>query len=182
MVAERFRIVFTPGLWELYVDYVGGNVEESEPFYELSPGTGNEPIETHKDFVSEIAGKPSNAKNGAIFRNPETGEITTDDTPGMWQFDRFSVLKSDGTLNDFAGQEAYICQNNTVWTKSWVRRSAPPAKKIRIEAPDGPNPDYGGDTNWLCMPVAYTKRGNVFSCAARWIASGPRGWNPTVYG
>lgn len=181
MVAERSRITFSPGLWRLSVDYAGSNEEESVPQYELSPGTGNESIEVHDRFLSHLAGKPSAPLNGAIFRNPETGEVTTSDEPGTWQFDRFSVLLGDGTLNPFAGQEAFIAQNNTVWTKSWTRRSAPSSYKVHIGAPDGPNPDYGGATNWLALPIAYTLRGNVYSCRAQWIASGPRGWNPLVY-
>lgn len=180
LVAERFRITFTPGRWRIAMDYVGGFVEDSEPQFELSPGTGNEPIETHKSFLA-LAGKPSAPQNGAIFRNPESGAVTQDDTPGMWEFDRFSLLLAGGAANPFAGVEQYISQNNTVWTKSWTSRRAPTATGVRIAAPDGPNPDYGGDTNWLAMPVAYTQRGNVFSCTARWLASGPRGWNSVIY-
>lgn len=181
LVAERFRIIFTPGRWTVSVDYVGANADDTDPQYELSPGTGNEPIEAHDKFLSTIAGKPSAPLNHAIFRNPETGEISTDDAPGMAVFDRFSVYKPDGTLNPFAGQEMFISQNNTVWTKTWTRRSKPAAHKIRIGTPDGDAPDYGGGTNWLELPIAYTKRGRVYSCTARWIASGPRGWNPIVY-
>lgn len=181
LVAESFRLVFAPGLWKLYVEYAGANRDVSEPTYDLSPGTGNDPIETHSRFLSHLAGKPSAPKNGAIFRNPETGEVTKEDEPGAYQFDRFSVLLAGGNLNPYAGLESYICQNNTVWTKSWTQRSAPTSHPVRIGAPDGPAPNYGGDTNWLELPVAYTKRGNVFSCVAQWLASGPRGWNPVVY-
>lgn len=181
LVAERFRITFTPGRWTTAVDYVGTNLDDSKPQYELSPGTGNEPIEAHDKFLATLAGKPSAPLHGAIFRDPETGAVSTDDTPGMAVFDRFSVFLADGTLNPFAGQEQFISQNNTVWTKTWTRRSAPTAHKVRIANPDGNAPNYGGATNWLALPVAYTERGNVFACTARWIASGPRGWNPIVY-
>ena len=181
LVAERFRLAFERGLWRLSVEYAGAHREETEAQYELSPGTGNEPIETHDRFLSHLAGKPSAPLNGAIFRDPESGMVTRDDTPGKWQFDRFSVLETSGALNPFAGQEAFISQNNTVWTKSWTRRSPPSAYKVHIMEPDGPNPNYGGATNWLALPIAYTKRGNVFACRAQWIASGRRGWNPLVY-
>lgn len=179
-VAERFRLSFSAGLWSCAVEYVGGSVESSEPQYELSPGTGNEPIETHDKFLSVLAGRPSAPLNGAVFLDKD-GNVTTSDTPGIAEFDRFAMYLTDGGLNPYAGQDAYIAQNNTVWTKSWTRRSAPTSNGVCVEAPDGPNPDYGGDTNWLAMPVAYAKRGNVYSCTARWIASGPRGWNPAVY-
>lgn len=181
LVSERCRLIFSPGLWKLSVDYVGANADETEPQYELSPGTGNEPIEAHDRFLSELAGKPSAPLNGAIFRDPESGEITASDVPGTWEFDRFSVLKADGTLNPFAGQEEFISQNNTVWTKTWTSRTKPESYRVSIRDPDGDAPDYGGDSNWLALPIAYTKRGLVFSCRAQWIASGRRGWNPDVY-
>lgn len=179
-VAERFRLSFSAGLWVCSVEYVGGNVGESEPQYELSPGTGQEDIETHPDFVSVLAGKPSAPLHGAVFLD-KFDNVSTDDTLGIAMFDRFSSHLEGGSLNPYAKIDAYLCQNNTVWTKTWTRNSPPPSTGIRIATPDGPNPDYGGASNWLAMPVAYTKRGNVYSCTARWLASGPRAWNPNIY-
>lgn len=173
LVAERFRLVFSPGLWRLSVEYVGANVNSTEPQYELSPGTGNEPIETHKDFEETLAGKPSAPLNKAVFRDEVTGFETEDDALGI-----FSHFKAG---SDLAGLAQYITQNNTVWTKTWTQRAKPATGKVKISSPEGPSPSYGGSMNWLEMPVAYTLRGNVYSCSQRWVASGPKGWNPLVY-
>lgn len=173
LIAERFRVVFEPGLWKVYVDYVGCNVDASEPQYELTPGTGNEPIQIHDRFESVLAGKPSAPLNGAIFRDSISGEVTHDDDLG--EFDRFAAD------SPYAGLESFIAQNNTVWSKSWTQRSKPASTPVRISNPSGPAPDYGGSYNWLEFPVAYTKRGNVYSCTQRWMSSGPKGWNTVVY-
>ena len=143
-----------------------------------SPGTGNEPIVTHDRFLSELGGKPSAPLNGAIFRDPVTGEISTDDATA--EFDRFALMIG-GLRNPLAGVDSYICANNTVWTKSWTSRTKPTVHPIRISNPEGPAPDYGGSSNWLELPTAYTLRGNVYSCVARWLASGRGGWNNIVY-
>lgn len=181
LMSERFRLTFSPGLWTVSVDYAGmsASYEDASPAqYDLSPGTGNEPIETHPKFVTDIGGKPSDPKNGARFRHYETGAETEDDALGV--FDEFKLIV-DGLKNPYAKGEAFIAQNNTVWTKSWTQRTKPDSYGVKIATPDGPYPDYGGDTNWLAMPIAYTQRGSVFTCTAKWIASGPGGWNATVY-
>lgn len=179
-LAERQRVNFTPGLWTVYIDYAGANVEETEPVYELSPGTGNEPIETHDKFVSTLAGTASSPKNGAVFVNGD-GEKTTDNELGV--FDRFSHTVSGGAFNPFSGVKEYITANNTVWTKSWTRKNAPSAgtRIIKIAEPDGPNPSYGGKYNWLEMPTSYVKRGGAYACETRWLLSGRAGWNTEIY-
>lgn len=178
-LAERQRVSFTPGFWTVFIDYAGCVDEETEPVYELSPGTGNEPIETHDKFVSDIAGKPSDPKNGAVFVNAN-GDRTTSDLLGV--FDRFSHT-IDGLRSPFSGVTDYISANNTVWTKSWTSKSAPSASSriVKIATPDGPNPDYGGSYNWLEMPTSYTKRGGAYSCQTRWLLSGRAGWNEVIY-
>ena len=179
--SEKFRVKFGLGFWYVSVDYAGmaGSLDESIPQYELNPGTGNDPIETHKDFL-KLAGKPSAPANGAIFRDPATGEVTKQDKVGKWRFDRFSVYVH-GEHNELAGCEQYINQNNTVWTKSWTSRKRPTSKGVQIKDPPGDAPRYGGNYNWLAMPVQYTMRAQVFSCQARWLGSGPRGWSKLVY-
>lgn len=173
LFAEKFRLSTNPGLWRVSVDYVGASVDSSEPQYELSPGTGNEPIQTHKDFIATIAGTPSSPKNGAIFRDPVSGEISTDDD--LAEFDRFALS------SELAGTDSYIAQNNTVWTKSWTQKSKPTSHGVRINNPPGNAPDYGGSYNWLELPVGYTVRGRVYSCQQHWVCSGPKGWKSIVY-
>jgi len=176
---DRRRIVMSPGLWKVYVDYAGmeDDRDETEPTYEFSPGTGTEQIETHPDFYTIIAGPPSgpNPHTKPIYRDPVTGYISTDNATA--EFDRFSL---SGTL---AGVESYIVQNNTIWTKTWVRKSKPVTDPIKIvdKPPGADAPDYGGNYNWLELPLRYSLRGIVYSCSQSWQCSGPKGWHPLVY-
>lgn len=179
---EKRVVRFTPGFWQVFCDYAGCEVEESEPVYDFNPGTGNEPIETIDNFVSQVAGKPSAPINGAIFRDPETGAISTNDDTGV--FDRFSIMK-DGEPNPWAGLVEYLAANNTSWTKSWTRRSQPSGAGRPLQVvntPPGREPSFdGANYNWLQLPVAYTQRGRAYDCRQVWLLSGPRGWNRIVY-
>ena len=125
-----------------------------------------------------IGGKPSDPLNGALFVDGNTGDETTSDLTGV--FSKFALLV-DGARNPLAGVTSYISQNQTTWKKSWVQKAKPSGGKVKISSPSGNPPSYGGDTNWLEMPVAYTKRGNVYSCSQTWLASGPAGWHPDLY-
>jgi hypothetical protein len=180
---ERRVVRFEKGFWLVLGDYAGCEVEESEPAYDFNPGTGNEPIVTHDDFLTKIGGKPSAPLNGAIFRD-QSGNVTTDDAEGS--FDRFKLLKDDGTLNPWAGTEEFLTANNTVFTKSWTRRTKPAgaSKPLQVvdQPPGGKAPTFdGANYKWLEFPVAYSVRGSAYDCRQMWMLSGPRGWNRVVY-
>lgn len=181
---ERRQVRFDPGWWVVLCDYVGCEVEETEPTYDFNPGVGSEPLEILPNFVTDIAGKPSAPLNGAIFLDEE-GNLTEDDTKGV--FDRFRVLKADGSPNPWAGAESFLTMNNGVYTKSWVSRKKPSGltgaeKPLTIvTSPPGPEPNFGGNYNWLRFPPAYTKRGGIYDNRQSWLASGPKGFNTVIY-
>lgn len=183
LAMEKMRLKFTPGLWKIFTSYAGVQDEISEPVYELNPGVGNEPIQTHKDFVKTLAGTPRRPLNGAVFVDPQTGLVTKDDTPGKFEFSRFSVLHPKGQQNPFAGLESYLEANNTVWVKSWTRRLKPAvsgrALKIVADPPGQPGSFPGHD--WLEFPPTFVKRGGAYACQQQWLLSGPKGWLKPVY-
>lgn len=192
LTAEKIRLAFTPGLWTVYVDYAGfpeGSGDESDPYYELSVGVGTEPIETHPDFGTVLAGTPAKPENGAVFVNPKDGIVTISMVPGNYEFSKFAEFsgeegdKIEG--NPYAGLKSYLTANNTVWTKSWTQRSQPDDDDealplVVVKSPPGDAPKYKNH-NWLQHPVCYQKRGNAYSCTQRWLLSGPQGWNLRVY-
>jgi hypothetical protein len=178
-LAEKQTVSFTPGLWTLTVEYAGTPVESSEPVYESRRGTGQEPIETHPKFVSHIAGTPSSPLNGALFVDEE-GLPTADNQRGIFRGFRLIV---DGGRNPYAGLNAYLAVNNTIWSKSWTQKKKPSQSAVgKISSPDGPQPGYPGGVNWISLGVDYTLRGGAFACNAQWLGSGPGGWNDVVYG
>jgi hypothetical protein len=178
LFVEKLRVIYTEGLWTVLCEYAGASFTSSgvtDATYELSPGTGSEPIEIHPEF-DEFAGTPSapNEDNKPLFRDPVTGFPSTDDE--VAEFDRFQ------SGSPLYGVKSYICQNNTVWTKRWTQKNKPEDEPLKVvSSPPGPAPEYGGAYNWLQYPVAYSVRGNVYSCSQNWLSSGPKGWSTVIY-
>ena len=183
LLAERSRVILSKGLWQAIVEYAGIEEDESEPQYALDPGVGNEPIETHDDFVRTLAGRPSAPINGALFKNPKTGWPTRSDELGYYEFEKFAEGLAGGAANPFAGTKQFLECNQTVWTKTWTSKAKPEAGRVLsvVDDPPGGAPSYGGAFNWLEHPVAYTKRGGAYSNSQRWLLSARRGWNRLVY-
>lgn len=106
------------GLLECKADYCG--IEQADGMTEIklsiSSSSSTDPIETHPNFEKHIGGKPSKPKNGAIFVDPQTNQVTTDDTKGV--FSEFATFANHtypassgmGTIaekNRFAGVKNY---------------------------------------------------------------------------
>lgn len=153
----------------LYEGFVGSL---PEPTYELGSATSDEPIETHVDFTSTLAGTPAVPKNGAIFIDPETGEISTDNAVGVFQeFGPGSLL---GVLS--------YREKAATWTKVSFATSRPTALGTlgEISAPEGPAPSLTG-RDWMLIEDSYRKRGFVYEQRKTWELSGRNGWNTLLY-
>lgn len=182
MWAVRSRLVLAPGLWRAVVEYEGVDMLPL-PVYELNPGVGTEPIETHVDFIDTLAGRPTAPLHGARWIDPKTGEVTKCEIPGRFEFDKFSGFLASGERNPFAGTTGFKEANETWWQKSWTTKEPPNPGQVlvRVATPPGGAPDYGGSYDWLEHPVQFSHRGNAYSNVQRWLLSGRRGWNPLVY-
>jgi hypothetical protein len=165
----------------IQLSYAGMNPSQqttSTPVLEVAFGSNEEPIETHPEFVTDIAGKPSNPRNGAIFLDPSTGRQTEDDTRGV--FEKFSILV-EGIQNPFAGLSKYLDLTNITFRKKYTTRSRPAtANGTYLDSPSGA-PSIGSGRNWLYMGLSYEERGDVFSVVEEWRGSPRRGWNQIVY-
>jgi len=179
LLFERREVKLTPGFWKVFADY-RGVLGDPPPRYELSFGSGTEPIETHPDFITQIGGKPSAPKNGAVFVDAQ-GKITSDDSLGV--FDRFLVSNPDDELLSFAGLESYVDMNSIMWTKTWVTNAMETTGgKVEIDTPDGDAPSFDG-RNYLYIGLSSSGvRGGSARHRKSWRLSGPNGWNPKVYG
>ena len=183
---EKRTVRMTAGYWEVTGSYAGmepgspDDPDNSDPQYDFNPGVGNEPIETHKDFLAVIGGSASAPANGAFFVDGH-GNKTDDDSQG--RFSHFSLtLLPGGARNDFAGISEYLTANNSVWTKSWTSKTKPTGGTAltRVTKPPG-DPDTPAGHDWLRFPVACSQRGKVWECKQQWMLSGPRGWNAVIY-
>ena len=177
---ETRDITFTPGRYLVDCTYVGADVIDTVPVYELQRATNVEPIETHPDFVSDIAGKPSAPLNGALFVD-EDGAPSADDTRGI--FHRFRLVLDGGTKNKLAGVTGYQSASNTTWSKSWTSRTKPTdgGRVGKIDTPEGGPPSFE-DCDWLYMGLTINERQQVYSVSKRWLLSAPGGWNELIYG
>lgn len=158
------------------------------PIYELVVGVGEEPIETHPRFVSDIGGRPSGPLNGAIFFNPKTGDYVNEGSPASsdagYVFFAFAATLSDGTKNPFAKIEQYLDPSQMTWrATTYVPAGQTAIGRVgHIAPPQGPAPQLPSPMNWLDMGLSSTQRGSAFQLVQEWRASGPRGWNGIVYG
>jgi hypothetical protein len=188
---ERQRIQIKDGFLWITLDYAGILGGQTEPIYELCLGLGEEPIETHPNFVVNVsgsgdgqplAGKPSAPYHGAYFVDSQTGRKTTDDATGV--FDRFQGHLDDGSPNPFAGISSYLEFSQAVWRKRWYATFRPSDIIFlgKVMSPEGPAPALGGNRNWIYQSLNYEQRGIVYGITKEWKASGFRGWNPNIYG
>ncbi|MGL4422116.1 MAG: hypothetical protein ACRCZF_15720 [Gemmataceae bacterium] len=149
-----------------------------EPVYSLSSSLAEEPIELHKDFLT-IAGKPSAPLNGAVFIDPDTQKITTDNSKGVF---REFLATIDGARNLKAGIESYLSPG-AVWTEIYFSTTRPSdlGDLGEIDNPSGPNPSFGSGRNWLYSGADYTRRGGIYEIRKTWILSGRTGWDSDIY-
>jgi hypothetical protein len=153
---EKQKVDFTPGYVVVTSGYAGiaGGQSETTHIYELCLGLGEEPIETHPKFQSEIAGSPSSPLNGAIFIDFETGKKTMDDNRGV--FDRFQNTL-DGVRNTFAGISAYLDLAQITWRERYVTNTRPSdGSDIGYkDTPSGPAPSVVAHAYWLYAGLTY---------------------------
>jgi hypothetical protein len=158
--------------WRVSYLYEGFLTTIPEPTYELSGGLNEEPIQLHKDFVSDLAGTAQTPKNGAIFLDPETGKVTTDNSKGV-----FREFGSGGLM----GVDSFL-DPGAFWTVTSYSLTRPSSLRSlgRINAPDGPNPSLSG-RNWIVWEQSYRRRGHIYESRITWRLSGRGGWNSQIY-
>lgn len=185
---ETKQIVYTAKGAQAICTYAGVEYQFLDvPTYELIIGVEESPIETHPDFL-DFAGKPSEPVNGAIFLDPSTGQLSTDDLTGV--FDRFAPYKADGNLNPKAGIESYLDPVCT-YRQSYVSSSIPGQSGVGKIDKDVPGPGLSkmGDRNWLYTGMNYRRRGDpsgqinqvIYEISKDWKLSGLRGWDTDIY-
>lgn len=133
---------------------------DTQPTWELSCETSEEPIETFPNFGTAIG----TAGNNAVF-----------DDDG-----RFLGFKA---ISDFHGQESWLVPGQ-VYRKRYYSYSPPGASELarvgKIDTPDGWISTPGG-RNWLLLALTAEQRGQIYTCTKSWRLSGPDGWKTEIY-
>ena len=189
---ETQQIQYLPHGARAVCGYAGvQNQYLDRPVYECVMGMEESPIEVHPNFQT-LAGKPSAPTNGALFLDPETGSITTNDLRGI--FDRFRpFVKSGGSTvkNPKAGIEAFLDPVAT-YRESFVSLSLPSASGFGTVVTSLPGPGLPGvlgRRNFLYLGYTWRRRGDpngiqsrvLYEVNKEWRASGRNGWDTDVY-
>lgn len=173
---EKRQVEHTPGYLIITGEYCGITGGSTPSVYELNYAGAEEPIETHPKFTSEIAGKPSSPLNGAVFIDPKTGAVSTDDATAV--FDKFRTNVA-GARNPFAGIMSYLSPEATI-REVWLSTSPVSGANLgRISAPGFSVAIAGG--NWLFTGISFQQRGRIYQNTREWRGSGRNGWNSTIY-
>ena len=164
-----YRVTYT---YEGYVNTV------PEPVYTLSASLAEEPIELHNTFQA-FAGKPSAPLNGAIFIDPDTQKITSDDNRGVFREFKSTI---SGAQNPKAGVESFLHVGAT-WTEISFSTTRPTdlGDVGTIDTPSGPQPTIGTGRDWIYSGAEYTRRGKLYEIRKTWLLSGKNGWDADIY-
>ena len=177
-LARRSGARTRPGIWTVTYFFEGFLFELPDPYYELQGSLDQEPIESHPDFITDIAGKPSAPLNGAVFVDPETGQVTTDDDIGV--FREFAATLA-GAVNPKGGIEAFWSPGAEWRAMSFTTTRPTTLGDLgKIDSPDGPNPTLSG-RNYLRWSEIYTRRGHIYQVTKTWKLSGRNGWDSDIY-
>jgi hypothetical protein len=145
-----------------------------QPIYDLDLSTAEEPIETHPNFRTTIAGKPGAALHGAQF------SAGGDDAGTFLGFN--GPFANDTERDEWMGIRSYLSPG-AVWRKTLVTGTRPSdlSDVGGIDTPEGSPPTIGSGRNWLYAGLTYEQKGLVFTTRKEWRLSGRRGWNATIY-
>lgn len=169
---DKVSISQTEHGWEAEANFFGVT-GSPEPIYEVDHSTSEEPIETHKDFRTQLGGTPTNRLNGAKFDTDANGA----------GFIGFTDFKNDTDLADaWRGIRSYLSPG-VVWRKNYVTKTLPSdfGDVGSIDVPEGNPPQLPTGRNWLYLGLVWEQRGITYSVKKEWRASGRRGWNPKIY-
>ena len=139
--------------------------EMPDPIDELDTAVMEAPIEAHPNFA-DFAGTPAAPLNGAVFLQ---------DGAGNWRFDQFGPAAPAS----FRGVTSFEVPTS-VSRRTTITTFEPEANEVGLRRV--PFNTFGIDRDWLLVRCSSQKRGNVYVTKYEWKASGPYGWNHSIYG
>ncbi len=170
LTCDRFSIRANGAGWICQASFFGVTGTPT-PIYELDFSTSEEPIETHRKFVSDLGGKPGSELNGARF----------DDDGAFIGFT--GPFSSDSEEQKWRGVQSYLSPG-TVWRKNYTTATRPAdvGSIGKIDAaPEGTPPTVPVGFTWLYTGLTWEQRGLVYTVKKEWRLSGRNGWNSTIY-
>jgi hypothetical protein len=149
------------GKASITANYIGLASDPTTPRIEFAGGSGQDPIETHPDFI-KFAGTPGDPKNNARF-DEETGEFL-----GFF-------------AGVFQGVTAYVVPSIIV-NYTYYTTVAPNVKRVGRVV--GNLPEFNRPPNvknYLLIAMPYRQIANVYAVTEQYLGSGEKGWNGQIY-
>ena len=167
------------GILTCTASYFGLIKRRTDPEFSFSGGVTTEPIETHPDFSTKIAGTVGAPLNGAKFvTNPEA-----DDYGSFIEFPEFTK-PGDTENNNFLGVENYLTPGTNIVVSYWQDTQPRPTKTATWSTYIPDVTEFRkpqGVDNFLLMDESYSQVGNYYQVTRNYIGSGVKGWNKDIY-
>jgi len=151
------------GIGTLVIESRGAINALPEPTYSLDRATHNEPISTHPLWTTQIAGKPSNVLNGALFVDPATGLASTDDAT--------AIFKGWNIGSIFQGISDYLLAGST-FTISYADYNAPDLSDVGSLVTPQNAPNTAPGFFWLYTGASSCQHGNIYRIQKTYLLTG----------
>lgn len=178
LLAYGVKIVRRPGLINglLTIEYRGLDPALSyppPPVYTIETTTGNEPLQTHPLWATQMAGTPDAPLNGAIFQSVDASGINYNpgtNNPGTFDPTNATFYQWSAT-SIFAGIEDYLAAG-VVFKSTYVTigGGADASAVGTFSSPDGPAPTLPADYEWFYLGITSEDNAGIYRNEATWKA------------
>lgn len=162
------RTMLRDGTVKQNSQYIGISSDPT-PYIVQWPGNNSrEPLETHPEFESTLAGTAGSEINGATF------DATTGEFLGFY----------DQTVKDLYGARSYIVPQPILNLSWWTYRLPDLSNegKILTKLPKGVKVKTSPDVkDWLILGIPYREVGSLYQITMQLMGSGPDGWSQKIY-
>ena len=162
--------------------YFGLTSKVTDGIIAYSPNTNQDPITSHPDFTTVLAGTPGAPLNGALWvyqsDGAEVGEEYIALDPGSVPTTEF--LGFSNPANELFATDFYLTEETLVSRTYWTTDiPKPKGKQIVSEIKGFIKPK--DVKNFLLFSPPYRQIGDFYQVTEQYIGSGPKGWNTKVY-
>jgi hypothetical protein len=167
------------GIITATASFFGLNASVTEAVISYSGAQNNEPIETHPEFITDLAGTVDSPKNGAVF-------VEDDQDPEYGTFIKFGGGEDDTKTPAFRGVEYYLTPSTQITLSYWTDKVPDLKDRLFIYEDLGNIPSRQFKVppdvkDFLLLDTPYRQVGSFYQVTEQYLGSGPDGWNDKIY-